>query len=110
MRFDRGLQVGATGGHGPIRYMVDRYEPGSSVAFRFTVPKGCMVSTASRFPSHVDGYRLRHVVEGHRTGPRRLLWPALYRPLHDALIEGLLDRAEHALTGPSASLVRTGDD
>jgi hypothetical protein len=40
MRFDRGLQVGATGGHGPIRSMVDRYEPGSSVAFRFTGAQG----------------------------------------------------------------------
>src|SRR5215218_3242249 len=40
MRLDRGPQVGATGGHGPIRYLVDRYQPGITIAFRFTAPLG----------------------------------------------------------------------
>jgi hypothetical protein len=40
MRFDRPLQVGAVGGHGPIRYRVERYEPGRAILFRFTGMRG----------------------------------------------------------------------
>jgi hypothetical protein len=47
----------------------------------------------------IGGCRLRHVLEGHTTGWMRLLWPLLYRPLHNALIDDSLDRAEHALGG-----------
>jgi hypothetical protein len=99
MRLDRGLQVGATGGHGPIRYVVDRYQPGRTIAFRFTAPQGLHGEHRFEVLANVDGSRLRHVLEGHTTGPMRLLWPLLYRPLHDALIQDSLDRAEHAVTG-----------
>jgi len=40
MRLDRPLQVGAVGGHGPIRYRVEWYEPGRAVLFRFTGMRG----------------------------------------------------------------------
>ena len=40
MEFDRPLDVGATGGHGPVRYFVEEYTPGQSIKFRFTGPKG----------------------------------------------------------------------
>jgi hypothetical protein len=40
MAFDRTLDVGAKGGHRPIRYIVEAYEPGRSVKFRFIAPKG----------------------------------------------------------------------
>jgi hypothetical protein len=40
MTFDRPLGVGATGGHGPIRYRVSDYVPGRWVRFRFTGPRG----------------------------------------------------------------------
>ncbi len=40
MRFDRPLQVGAVGGHGPIRYEVEEYTAGRVVRFRFTGPDG----------------------------------------------------------------------
>lgn len=33
MRFDRPLAPGASGGHGPIRYTVEVYEPGRSIRF-----------------------------------------------------------------------------
>jgi len=39
MKFDRPLQVGAVGGHGPIRYTVEAYEPGRRIRFRFTAPR-----------------------------------------------------------------------
>ncbi|MBI5092684.1 MAG: SRPBCC family protein, partial [Candidatus Hydrogenedentes bacterium] len=31
MILDRPLSVGATGGHGPVRYVVDSYTPGQAV-------------------------------------------------------------------------------
>jgi hypothetical protein len=40
MVLDAPLGVGAAGGHGPIRYVVDAFEPGQRVRFRFTAPRG----------------------------------------------------------------------
>jgi len=39
MTFARPLQVDANGGHGPVRYFVQSYEPGRN-RFEFTRPKG----------------------------------------------------------------------
>jgi hypothetical protein len=44
MKFDRPLSVGAVGGHGPIRYTIESYKPGSRIQFRFTEPKGFLGS------------------------------------------------------------------
>jgi hypothetical protein len=98
MRFDRPLAVGAVGGHGPIRYCVGSYEPGISVTFVFTAPRG--FAGTHRFEvERIDGEssRLRHVLEMRATGKARITWPLVYRPLHDALIEDALDRASAAL-------------
>lgn len=98
MRFDRPLGVGADGGHGPIRYVVATYEPGRSVTFRFTGPKGfdgwhgCEVAPAP------DGAAvLRHTLEMTTRGPALLSWPLVFRPLHDALIEDALATAQASL-------------
>ncbi len=98
MRLDRPLSVGARGGHGPIRYHVEDYVPGQLVRFRFEAPAG------------FDGYHeylilriaeadtvLRHSLLMQTTGPARLSWPLLYQPLHDALIEDSLDKANRSL-------------
>lgn len=100
VRLDRPLGVGADGGHGPVRYAVEAYEPGRRVRFAFT----------SRFK--IDGYheltvepvtddqcRLRDVLTGRAQGSMHLAWPLVWRSLHDALMEDLLDRAEAATTG-----------
>jgi hypothetical protein len=100
MKFDRALQVGAAGGHGPIRYVVDAYEPGRSVRFRFTGPKG-FVGWHGFALDALDGdrVRIRHVLEMRVAGKARLSWPLVYRPLHDALIEDAFDRAEAQFGG-----------
>ncbi|MBX3653894.1 MAG: SRPBCC family protein [Ramlibacter sp.] len=98
MAFDRPLGVGATGGHGPIRYTVIDYTPGQSIRFGFTAPRG------------FDGWHgldildatAAHCVLEHRVditlhGAARLSWPLVYRPLHDALIEDGLAAAQAAL-------------
>ena len=95
MRFDRGLVAGARGGHGPIRYEVAEHLPGRLARFRFTAPRG--LEGEHRFER--DGSMLRHVLEGRATGKMLVAWPLVFRPLHDALIEDALDRAEAAVGG-----------
>ncbi len=103
MRLDRPLQVGAEGGHGPIGYAVERCEPGRRVRFRFTRPRGFSgwhgfeVEAVSS-----EATRLRHVLEMECHGWARLSWPLVFRPLHDALIEDALSKADAALTGRTA--------
>jgi hypothetical protein len=99
MRFDRPLAIGARGGHGPIRYDVDAYEPGRSVRFRFTAPRGFEGFHAYEVDERAGRTILRHVLEMRASGAARATWPLVFRPLHDALIEDSLDRAEHAVTG-----------
>lgn len=103
MELDKPLQVGARGGHGPIRYYVVEYEPGHAVEFRFSGPPGFagghefLVERAD-----LDGApaaRLRHVVALKPMGDARWKWPLVFRPLHDALMEDLLDRAQATLSG-----------
>jgi hypothetical protein len=104
MRLDRPLGVGADGGHGPIRYRVEAYEPGRRVAFRFTGMAG--LDGGHRLeaePAGGGGVLLRHVAEGRMGGRMLVVWPLVIRHLHDALIEDLLDRAELAVTGRVAS-------
>jgi len=103
MKLDRPLGVGAAGGHGPIRYFVEEYEPGRSVRFRFTRPRGFDGSHRFEITQAVDGrVRLRHVLEMRASGPALLTWPFLYQPLHDALLEDALDRAGSTLGLPIA--------
>ena len=40
------------------------------------------------------------------TGSARVTWPLFFRPLHDALIEESLDRAEAELGGPPVPSAR----
>lgn len=98
MTFDRPLGVGAVGGHGPIRYVVESYAPGRSIRFRFTAPKG--FDGCHGFELVAAGTRtciLRHTLEVTACGPAQLSWPLVFRPLHDALIEDALALAEASL-------------
>lgn len=95
LRLDRPLEVGARGGHGPIRYRVERYEPNRRVRFRFERPRGfdgfhefCLVEG--------DPPVLEHRLEAQMTGAARLSWPLVFRPLHDDLIEDALANAASA--------------
>ncbi|WP_218580051.1 SRPBCC family protein [Nocardia cyriacigeorgica] len=99
MRFDRHLAVGAIGGHGPVRYVIEGYQPGHWIRFRFTGPRG--FDGFHEFTVHDEGdtATLRHLLAMHARGPARLTWPLVYRRLHDALLEDSLDRAEQELTG-----------
>ncbi len=95
IRFDRPLGVGAVGGHGPIRYFVEAYEPGRSIRFRFTAPRGFVGTHVFDVRSVApETVQFRHALTMRLEGMARLSWPLIYRWLHDALIEDALDCAE----------------
>ena len=97
MRFDRPLQVGATGGHGPIRYRVEAYEPGVKVRFRLQGPSGFDGYHAFEVLPAAGGTTLQHALEMRARGSAMITWPLLFSPLHDALIEDCLDMAAREL-------------
>jgi hypothetical protein len=93
-RLDGPRVPGTPAGHGPVRYVVETVSP-TRLRCRFTAPKG--VEGHHEF-TIADG-ALTHVLTASLHGRARLTWPLFFRPLHDALLEDLLDRAELALTG-----------
>ncbi len=98
MRLDRPLGVGASGGHGPIRYAVEEFSPGRMVKFRFCGPRG--FNGFHRFeilPTGAGGAILRHTIDMRIQGMALLSWPLVFRPLHDALLEDALALAQAAL-------------
>lgn len=101
MRLDGPLAPGATGGHGPIRYRVESYEPGRRITFRFTGPRGFdgahTLSIERRGPRQA---LLAHVIDMRIHGLALLTWPLVFRPLHDALIEDAMALAEVRLGMP----------
>ncbi|MBL7496623.1 SRPBCC family protein [Frankia sp. CNm7] len=102
MRFDRPLEVGAVGGHGPIRYRIEAYLPGRWIRFRFTAPRGFDGFHEYIVRESSDGHAtLQHLCTMRLRGSARLTWPLFYRPLHDALIEDSIDLAEWAATAAS---------
>lgn len=98
MRLDRPLGIGASGGHRPIGYLVEAYEPGRLLRFRFTRPEGFIGHHRFEVEDLSEGRtRLRHVIEMRARGADRLKWSLAIRHLHDALIEDALDRAADQL-------------
>jgi hypothetical protein len=104
--FDRPLGVGATGGHGSIRYTVVAYEPMRGIVFEFEPGSGLRGHHRLEVePAGNGSARMRHVLDVQAGGIYRLLRP-LFLAMHDALVEDLLDKAELAATGRLACPAR----
>lgn len=101
MKLHEPLGVGAIGGHGPVRYVVEAYTPGASVRFRFLAPRGFVGFHTYEVAQDSGAVILRHVLEMRAQGPALVTWPLFFRPLHDALIEDSLARAEAVLGLPA---------
>ena len=97
MDFDRPLGIGADGGHGPVRYEVVGYEAGSSVIFRFKAPRGFEGTHRFDVDASPHGSRLTHTLRMTARWPATLTWPLVFRPLHDALLEDCMAKAQIAL-------------
>lgn len=98
LKFDKPLAVGAIGGHGPIRYVVEAYTPGQSVRFRLTAPAGFDgwhgFEVLEATPAHCV---LEHRIEMNTRGTGLLLWPLVIGPLHDVCVEDVLSQAQLSL-------------
>ena len=97
MEFDRPLGVGAIGGHGPVRYRVVEYEPAKSVVFRFDegeIGKGYDGTHRFDVIRENGEVKLRHEIDMEATIRGAIEWYSFVEPLHDALVEDALDRAE----------------
>lgn len=94
-RFEGGLVPGSKGGHGPVRYRVESVTA-RQVVYRF--PQRGWFRGTHRFElrEYSGGSELVHTLEGTTHGIGLVVWPLLVRPLHDALLEDVLDRAERS--------------
>lgn len=107
LKLSEGLCINSVGGHGPVRYYVEEYEPSKRVKFRFA-------DKTTTFASGLSGYHcfelveansdsgnqevvLMHSLVGEISGWMYIKWPIMVRPLHDALIEDSLDKAARVL-------------
>ena len=109
IEFDRPLGPGAKGGHGLIRYDVERFEPGRRVVFRFAPGSG-LDGVHGFEVSALDAgrSRLTHTLDCRVEFKLRPLYRVLIKA-HDALVEDVLDNAERAVGGrplPSLPLPR----
>ncbi len=100
MKLDAPLGVGSAGGHGQVRYRVSEYAPGLKVVFDFD-QSGLVAGLAGRhwFEVVPNGEQtvLRHVIEASSDLRTWIFWTVIVRPLHNALLEDALDRAERAM-------------
>ena len=104
MRFKDGLKVGAKGGHGPIKYIIEKYNPGEIIEFKFIKPSGFygihrfeLKTEKSMENSDVkqEKTEITHIIDMKTTGFGTILWIFFIRPLHNALLEDAFDKVEN---------------
>jgi hypothetical protein len=92
-------RIGSEGGHGPVRYVIERFDPKGVFQFRFLRPKG--FNGIHKFeikPITDQQTEVVHTISMTTKGMATLQWYVVIRPLHDALLEDLLDRVENQFT------------
>lgn len=96
MKFKDRIKVGANGGHGPIRYSVEKYNPSEIIQFRFLKPDGFNGIHKYELKGLKDEKtEIKHTLEMNTKGKSTLTWIFIFRPLHNALIEDGLDKLEN---------------
>jgi len=96
MKFKDGIKIGSSGGHGPIRYLVEKYDPETIIQFRFLKPEG--FKGIHKFEIEAlaeDQTQITHSIDMNTEGTGTLLWILGIRALHDALIEDAFDKLEN---------------
>ncbi|MGH1336370.1 MAG: SRPBCC family protein [Aureispira sp.] len=104
MKFKEGIQVGAKGGHGPIRYTVELYNPNEIIQFRFSKPIG--FNGIHKFEvKELDEKttEVTHTIDMTTQGKGLLIWAFAVRSLHNALVEDGLDKLENNLSNSNQS-------
>ncbi|WP_421877546.1 hypothetical protein [Marinoscillum sp.] len=101
MLFKQGIKVGAQGGHGPIKYEVELYDPQEIIQFRFSKPNGFHgihkfeIQTLTKTTTEI-----KHTIDMQTTGKGTLLWLLGIRSLHNALVEDGFDKLENIFQKP----------
>ena len=96
IRFREGLQIGAKGGHGPIRYTVTALESGRMARFTFSRPEGFDGTHELEINSlNAQQTQIKHTIAMKTHGKAVFLWLFAIRWLHDALIEDAFDKVEN---------------
>ena len=99
MKFKTGIQVGTKGGHGPIRYSVEKYNPDEIIQFRFSKPNGFNgVHKYEIKELDKENTEIKHTIDMNTTGKGTLIWTFAIRSLHNALIEDGFDKLENNLS------------
>ncbi len=96
MKFKDGIKVGAKGGHGPIRYAVEKYEPSEIIQFRFSKPNG--FNGIHKFEINElthEKTEIKHTIDMNTSGKGTFIWVLAIRSLHNALIEDGFDKLEN---------------
>lgn len=96
MKFKDGIQIGAAGGHGPIRYTVEKYNLGEIIQFRFSKPYG--FNGIHKFEINEltnEKTEIKHTIDMNTDVKGTLIWILAIRSLHNALIEDGFDKLEN---------------
>ncbi|MDG1697814.1 MAG: hypothetical protein P8H93_02720 [Polaribacter sp.] len=105
MKFKQGLKVGARGGHGPIRYFVEKNKPNEILQFRFSKPYG--FNGIHKFEMNEltsEKTEIKHTVDMHTVGKGTLIWFLAIRSLHNSLIEEVFDKLENNFSETKESI------
>lgn len=96
MRLNKGLAVNSTGGHGPIGYTVEAYQPKEFIQFQFTKPRGFHGFHKLEIAElSSEKTKLTHTIDIQTSGIGTFSWIIAIRWLHDALIEDAFDKVEN---------------
>ena len=96
MKFSDGIQVGTNGGHGPIRYIVEKYNTSKVIQFRFLKPYGFNGIHKFEINELTNGQTvIKHTIDMITKGKGTLIWAFAIRYLHNALIEDSFDKLEN---------------
>lgn len=96
IRFKQGLQLGSSGGHGPIRYTITQFLPEEYIQFDFDSPKGFTGYHALKITSVTENTtEIKHILKMNTAGIDIFTWSLAIRWLHDALIEDAFDKIQN---------------
>ena len=96
MKFKEGIKIGAKGGHGPIRYSVEKYNPNELIQFRFSKPNGFNGIHKFEINELSDQKtEIKHTIDMNTEGKGTLIWFFAICSLHNALIEDGFDKLEN---------------
>ena len=95
MKFREGLKEGSKGGHGPIRYTIEKYIPGEFIQFKFDKPEGFNGIHRFEINELKNGkVELKHTIEMQVVGIGVLNWFFIIKPLHNALLCDALNKVK----------------